>query len=154
MYGFISDKMYYSKLSNGKFLIRLEIGEKVNESIKYFCEKQKIQGAWFSCIGSIKNPTLYHYKAATKKYTNTELEGVFEVTSLLGNVALFEGKPIVHAHVSISNEMMQAFGGHLVEAEIAAMLEIMLQDFDVKLIKKLDAATGLKVFNLGKHLSQ
>ena len=144
--------MYYSKLKRQKFLIRLEIGESVNDSIGRFCRAQKIKNAWFACIGSIRNPQLYHYGADTKEYTKSTLKGAFEVTSLIGNVALFEGELLVHSHVNLSDQSMRAFGGHLIEAKVAAMLEIFLDDLGADIAKSEDAATGLKVFRLRNRL--
>lgn len=85
--------MYYSGLDNKIFLIRLERGERVVLSIKSLCEKLGIKNASFAGIGSIENPVLAHYRVDNKRYKEKNLQGIFEVTNLVGNVAIFEEKP-------------------------------------------------------------
>lgn len=144
--------MYYSNLENKTFLVRLEKGEKVNVSIKKFCEKLNIKNASFVSLGSIENPVLAHYRVDNKKYKEKELQGIFEVTSFMGNVAIFEASPLVHGHISISDEDMKEFGGHLVEATVSATLEIVIQDLGSSKIKKYDEKIGLKLFELDNHM--
>ncbi|HUB92450.1 MAG TPA: PPC domain-containing DNA-binding protein [Candidatus Saccharimonadales bacterium] len=144
--------MHYSAIKDKLFLIRLERGEEVNSSIKRFCEKLGIKNAMFTGIGSIENPTVAHYRVDSRKYSEKKLRGIFEVTSFMGNVAVFEGHPLVHGHISLSDEGMRAFGGHLVEADVSATLEIMLQDLGSGKSKKFDKEIGLKLFNLDKRL--
>lgn len=144
--------MYYSKVSEDKFLIRLKRGELVNESIKNFCQKKGIKNGYLSAIGSIENPALAHYRVDTKKYSEKTLKGVFEVAPLTGNIGLHEGQPLIHNHILISDENMTAFGGHLVEAKVSATLEIILIKFDSKLSKSQDAEIGLKLYDLDREL--
>src|SRR3990167_6962564 len=106
--------MFYSKVSADKYLIRLLKGEEINESVKKFCEKLDVKNAGIVGIGSIESPTLAHYRVETKKYKEKEMGGIFELTSLIGTVAVFEDEPLVHIHVTISDEDMNVLGGHLV----------------------------------------
>jgi hypothetical protein len=144
--------MYYSKLSNKTFLIRLEIGEQVISSIKRFCEKLEIKNASFVGIGSVENPILAHYRVDNKKYKEKKLQGIFEVTSLVGNVAILEGKPLVHSHTNVSDEEMHGFGGHLVEATVAATLEMTLWNLGSDMTKKHDEKIGINLFELPDHM--
>lgn len=144
--------MYYSGLDNKIFLIRLERGERVVLSIKSLCEKLGIKNASFAGIGSIENPVLAHYRVDNKRYKEKNLQGIFEVTNLVGNVAIFEEKPLVHGHINVSDDEMRVFGGHLVEATVAATLEITLQDFGSGKTKKQDDNIGLKLLELDEHV--
>jgi uncharacterized protein len=144
--------MFYSKLDKNKYLIRLVLGEEINGSIRKFCEKLKIENAEISAIGSVDSPTLAHYRVDTKKYKEKTFEGIFEITSLVGSVAISEGKPLVHAHVTISDEEMKAFGGHLVKGVASATVEIILTAFDSKHTKSFDKKIGLKIWDLEKGI--
>lgn len=145
--------MYYSKVGNfNRYLIRFERGELINESIAKFCGEQNIKNAQFSAIGSIESPTLAHYKVTTKKYSEKKFEGTFELTSLIGNVAQFNNKPLVHSHVNISDENMDVLGGHLVEAKISATVEVVLENLDSSLHKSFDEEIGLKLWDLSSKL--
>ena len=147
-----SDCMFYSNMENRTFLIRLEKGEPINSSIRKLCEKLGIKNAYFSGIGSVENPTLAHYRVDSKRYKEKEMDGIFEVTGLVGNVAVFEGNPLVHSHINISDDEMRAIGGHLVEGTVSATLEIVLQDLGGERTKKHSEEIGLKLFELGESL--
>lgn len=139
--------MTFGKIQENQFVLRLERGEEIVFVIKDFCLKQNIQNATLSGIGSVENPTLAHYKVDTQKYSEKELQGVFEVTALLGNVALFEGKPLLHPHITISDESMQAFAGHLVKGIVSATLEIFITVLPSTFEKKHNEQIGLKLYD-------
>ena len=56
---------------------------------------------------------LFYFNQETKEYEDHFFEGGFEVLSGLGNITLFENKPLVHIHI-LYLIRCKAFGGHLV----------------------------------------
>lgn len=144
--------MRYSKLNNGNFLIRLEKGERVNASIKRFCEAHRISNAYFIAIGSIEDPVLAHYRVDTRAYKEKPMKGIFEITSLIGTVGLFEGSPLVHSHINISDQEMRAFGGHLVDTDVSAGVELVLKDLESSKAKRHSDEIGLKLFELDERM--
>lgn len=140
--------MTFGKIQENQFMLRLERGEEIVDTLKNFCLQQNIKNATISAIGSVENPTLAHYKVDTKKYSEKTLEGVFEVTALLGNVALFENQPLLHPHITISDENMQAYAGHLVRGTVSATLEVLITVFPSAFEKKHNEEIGLKLYNL------
>lgn len=144
--------MYFSKFDDKNFIIRLEKGEKVNVSISKFCKILKISTAYFTGIGAVEDLKIAHYNVETKEYTEKEMPGAFEVTNLTGNVAISDGLPLVHAHVTVSDEEMKAFGGHLMSATVYAAMEIELRDLGSAKLKKEDKETGLKLFQLDDQI--
>ena len=144
--------MYYSKVASNEYLIRLIRGEDVNESIAKFCWQLKIGNAKITGIGSIENITLAHYRVDTKKYKEKIFNGIFELTSLIGTVAVFDKKPLVHSHITISDEEMRSFGGHLVRGKVSATVEITLVVFDSSHKKSHNEEIGLKLWDLKDHM--
>jgi len=142
--------MQFAKLDQTHFLVRLERGEEIIESIKSLCKIHDINNAALSGLGSVENPTLAHYRVDSKKYSEKKIEGIFELINLTGNIALFENDIFPHIHVTIGDEQMHAFGGHLVHGNVSATAEIIVTTFPSKFEKKLDEAIGLKLFNLPK----
>ena len=145
-------KMHYSKVASDKYLIRLIKGEGVNESVAKFCWQLKIGNAKVTGIGSVEDPVLAHYRVDTKKYKEKIFNGIFELTSLIGTIAVFEGKPLVHVHVTISDEEMKVFGGHLVKGKVSATVEIVLTAFDTNHTKSHIDKIGLKLWDLKDSL--
>lgn len=144
--------MKYSEVSEKVYVVRLEKGEEVVHSIEQFCTKENIASALLSALGSIENPTLAHYLVTTKKYTEKKLEGIYELTNLTGNVTQFENKPLVHAHVTLSDEEMHAFGGHLVSATVSATVELTVTKLDKELTKSQNEEIGLKLMDLEESI--
>lgn len=145
--------MVYGTVGSNYYLVRLEKGEEVVASLKKLCESQRIDNAYFSGLGSVENPTLAHYLVTTKKYTEKKLEGVFELLTITGNVALFEDKPLVHAHAILSDNEMNTKGGHLVEATTSATVELHLRILDTVYEKQQDEEIGLKLFDLPERVA-
>lgn len=144
--------MKFAKNSSNTFIIRLIRGEEVVSSINHFCKQNKIKNAVFWGIGSIEDVTLAHYKVNNKKFSEKKFNGIFEIVSLMGNVSLFENKPLVHPHISISDEEMNVFGGHLNKGMVSATVEIVLEVLDSAHNKKMDDEIGLRLFDLPQDL--
>ena len=80
------------------------------------------------------------------KYQEISLEKPLEIASCMGNVSTREdGELIVHAHLVVSDENGNAYGGHLLpECKVAATAEfILIEAKDVSLKRKFDGKTGL-----------
>jgi uncharacterized protein len=140
--------MFSAKLDNTNYLIRLERGEEIVSTIKNFCKENNISNGSFSGIGSLENPTLAHYRVDSKKYSEKKFEGIFEVTGLLGNIAGLNDDIVLHPHISLSDEQMQTYGGHLVNAQVSATMEIIITVFPTHYEKKQSKEIGLNLWKL------
>jgi predicted DNA-binding protein with PD1-like motif len=58
--------------------------------------------------------------------TSPERASSLEAVSLVGDVALTNGEPQVHAHVVVARSDGSAYGGHLLEAHVWPTLEVVL----------------------------
>ncbi|HVQ44686.1 MAG TPA: DUF296 domain-containing protein [Candidatus Saccharimonadia bacterium] len=143
--------MKSARLSDTTYALRLERGDDIHTVVQEFCAEHTIANASLTGIGSIENPKLAYYSIETKQFTERPLDGIFEVTSLLGNVGLLEGKPLNHVHVTLSDSLMQVYGGHLVSGACSATLEIFLHQYATSFGKQFDDAIGLNVWDFGSH---
>jgi uncharacterized protein len=128
---------------------RLLEGEDLFESIENRAETSGIRAGFFILIGSVKHAALGYYKDG--KYETIRLEGPLEVASCTGNVAVDEkGEVVIHAHVVVSNEKGEAFGGHLMKgSEVGATAElIMVEAAGVEAQRVYDEKTKLKLWKL------
>jgi predicted DNA-binding protein with PD1-like motif len=139
--------MKSASLNEHAFALRLEPGENIHSTLQAFCADNGINNASVEGVGSVDSPTLAHYSLVTKQFTDKALTGIYEVTSLLGNIALVEGKPFAHLHVNISDASMHALGGHLVKGECSATLELIVTSYPSHHWKTHDDAIGLKVWD-------
>ncbi|HLB60715.1 MAG TPA: PPC domain-containing DNA-binding protein [Patescibacteria group bacterium] len=140
--------MQAKSIDTDHWVIRLARGESVIDSLTSFCKKKKISGGFFYGIGAIDQVELAHYNVVTKHYRTQELSYAYEVTNITGSIAIDKKtcEIIVHAHITLSDSKMRAFGGHLVEARVSGTLEMYLVSLP-PLLKIHDDKTGLKVFD-------
>ncbi len=139
--------MEYKKTKFGYF-VRLIRGEEVIASLTSLAEKEKIQSGFLFGLGAVANPKLGYFDLNTKEYQSEIFEGEFEIVNLTGNISHLNGKPFIHAHITVSDEDCRAFGGHLFSAQIHATGEIAIIDFGIPLSRKLDQEIGLKLLDL------
>ena len=110
-----------SQQNNNSYIIYIEKNEKVMEKLTQFCIDNDISSAQVSGIGAVKNIDIGGYDINKKDYHHKLFEEIHELISFQGNIALKDGEPFVHAHITIGNHDMDVFGGHLFEMEVAAV---------------------------------
>lgn len=114
------------KKEKSRLVLRFERGEKYPEAFIKFLKKEKIRGGFFFGLGAFENPTVAYFDLKKKKYIDRPFKGVFELLSLVGNVAVSGRDIIVHEHAVFSDKNYRALGGHLQRAVVGATLEIYL----------------------------
>lgn len=132
------------------FFSRILEGEDLAEAIKKRAEEGGIKTGIFLSIGSLREAVLGYYNEG--QYASIQLDGPLEIASCTGNVAVEEnGEVIVHAHLVVSNEKGEAFGGHLMKgSHVGATAElVIIEGVGVKLQRVFDEKTKLKLWKLG-----
>jgi len=71
------------------------------------------------------------------------LDEQIELLSLIGDVALKDGEPAVHAHAVIGKKDGTAHGGHLLRAFVRPTCEVVLTESSAHLQKFIDPDSGL-----------
>ncbi len=119
------------------------------ENLTKLVQAEKIKGAWLSGLGTCRWAELGWYDLETKNFKFKKLERPMEITSLQGNIAREVGDPIIHIHATLSDQDMNAYGGHLKELEVAGTCEILLHRwYQDELHRQPDSETGLKLLDL------
>ncbi|MEM3694967.1 MAG: DNA-binding protein [Candidatus Bathyarchaeia archaeon] len=138
------------KGSIGKvYIFRLLEGEDLADAIKKRAEESVVKAGMFILIGSLKEVVLGFYREG--QYYSKRIDGPLEIASCMGNIAVDEnGETVIHAHIVVSNEKCEAFGGHLMKNSIVgATAELVIIAFEnVILQRAFDEKTKLKLLNL------
>jgi predicted DNA-binding protein with PD1-like motif len=75
-----------------------------------------LAGSSFKAIGALSYAKLGWFNWETKEYDPAcVLDEQVELLSLIGDIALREGEPQLHAHVVVGRSDGTAHGGHLLE---------------------------------------
>lgn len=130
------------------YFVRIERGEKIIETLKNFCTKQKIKCGYFFGIGALGEAELAHYIVENRKYTSKKYKQPLEIVSMSGNITTMNNESYLHCHITLSDEKMKAVAGHLKEGKIAATCEIVLVRLNSNINRKYDELTGLNLMEL------
>ncbi len=128
-------------------IAKLDDGENLFESLKEIIEKHGIRsGLVLSGIGMLRNFVLGYYDGS--EYHKKEFKDPCELLSLQGSMTT-EGEIVIHLHTSLADESRNVMGGHLFEAEVCSLNELVIQKLDdTVLSRKSNPVTGLKELDI------
>ena len=78
--------MTYNRVDD-KIIIRLARGENIFTDLYKILKSESVRSAWINGIGAIENVEVGSYDLKNKRYNRVKLEGVYELTSLMGNLS-------------------------------------------------------------------
>lgn len=136
--------MKFKKI-NETFIVRLDSGERVLETLKIFCVKNSIKCGYFLGIGSLEEAELAHYIAKAKKYTSKILKQPLEIISMNGNITTMNKEVYLHCHITLSDEKMNAIAGHLKEGTSRIFITAKSNLFTVKVFFSILINYNLKI---------
>ncbi len=139
--------MKYRKFGT-KYVLRIDKGEEIVETLKKFCREFDIKLAAVSGIGATNHATIGLFNTSTKQYHSRQLTGNFEITNLSGNVSSMNGEVYLHLHITLSGSNCSAFGGHLNSAVISGTCEIVIDLIDGVLDRQFDEDVGLNIYKI------
>jgi predicted DNA-binding protein with PD1-like motif len=126
----------------------LSTGDEAASALEKFANENKLRGSHFSAIGAFVRATLGYFDWDKKDYVKIRIEEQVEVLSLLGDIAIDNGKPKIHAHVVVGRRDGAACGGHLLEGVVRPTLEIIVSESPEPLRKKYDPESHLALISV------
>ena len=112
-----------------------------------WAKENQLGGSHFTAIGAFREVTLGYFDRDKKDYQKIPVREQVEVLSLIGDIALKDGIPQVHAHVVVGKFDGSAHGGHIIEARVWPTLELILTESPKHLCRKYDPETGLALID-------
>lgn len=129
------------------YVVKLNKGEEVISSLKQLCIDENIKLGEITGLGASDFVEIGVFNVNTKEYNTKKFEGMFEITSLVGNVTTKDGDVYLHIHINFGDEDGLVKGGHLVKATISATSEIILRIIEGNVGRKLNPEIGLNLFD-------
>jgi uncharacterized protein len=131
------------------FILIFETGDEIASGLQRFARGQGLGGSSFQGIGALSHARLGWFNLETKKYDQAcVFDEQVELLSLIGDIALSDGEPQVHAHVIVGRSDGTAHGGHLLEARVRPTCELILTESPVLLQKKFDPKSGIPLIQI------
>jgi uncharacterized protein len=132
------------------FAVIFDKGDEFMSELTSFAKKNDLDASHFTAIGAFRDVMLGYFDREKKKYLEIPIVEQVEVLSLVGDIALKDNTPQVHAHVVLGKADGTAHGGHILEAHVWPTLEVVLMESPKHLTRTTDAETGLALIDLGK----
>jgi len=139
--------MQSKRIADG-FVVKLDKGEQLVDSLIKFARQEKVDSGSVAGIGAVTNVTLGYFDREQKKYLQRKFDDVYELVSLSGSIATIKGEPILHLHIVISDRDYSVRAGHLFSAEVAVTGEIFVRAYPERLLRKKDPEFGLNLLDL------
>jgi len=122
-------------------------GDEAFSGLLDFAEKYHISSAHFTAIGALNGATLGRFDPQRKMYKKIPIEGQVEVIGMSGDIALYQGKPVVHTHMVVGTSDGTTRGGHVLSAYVSPTLEVMVTVDPISMQKRFDPETDLTLID-------
>jgi predicted DNA-binding protein with PD1-like motif len=131
------------------FMGRLKFGGDLLDELTAVCEENNIRLGRVEALGAVQNARVGFYDQRAREYDFLEMDEPLEITKLTGNISLRDGKPMVHAHITLSDSQGNAYGGHLAPGTIIFATEFIITSFDgPDYVRDYDEPTGLPLWKI------
>jgi predicted DNA-binding protein with PD1-like motif len=122
-------------------------GDEAFSGLLEFAEMYQVTSAHFTAIGAVSGATLGWFDPQRKMYKKIPIDGQHEVIGMSGDIALYQGKPVVHTHMLVGNPDGTTLGGHVLAAYASPTLEVMVTVDPITMQKRFDPATDLTLID-------
>ncbi|MHC4640966.1 MAG: PPC domain-containing DNA-binding protein [Planctomycetota bacterium] len=131
------------------FVGKLKHGSDLLEELTSVCVHDDIHLGRVEAIGAVTKARLCFYNQQERKYDFFEIKENLEITALLGNISMRDGKPMVHAHITLSDAQGRAYGGHLALGTVVFACEFSIDVYQgPRLLRAYDEETGLPLWDM------
>jgi len=122
-------------------------GDEAFSGLLEFAQKYHVTSAHFTAIGALNGATLGWFDPQRKMYKKIPVTGQHEVIGMSGDIALYQGKPVVHTHMLVGASDGTTVGGHVLAAYVSPTLEVMVTVDPVTMQKRFDPDTDLTLID-------
>jgi predicted DNA-binding protein with PD1-like motif len=122
-------------------------GDEAFSGLLEFAENYQVTSAHFTAIGALNGATLAWFDPQRKMYKKIPVNGQHEVIGMSGDIALYQGKPVVHTHMVVGSPDGTTLAGHVLAAYVSPTLEVMVTVDPITMQKRFDPATDLTLID-------
>jgi len=126
-------------------LYSLKAGARVPDGILAIAKKEKIATGRVEAIGGVEELDLAYFNHEAKRYEEHRFQEFLEVTGMLGNLTLKDGKPFLHVHGTFGRKDLSTLAGHVMTAKVFPLLEVVITPTKNRALRRFDDELGLNV---------
>jgi predicted DNA-binding protein with PD1-like motif len=129
------------------YVLIFSSGDEVVSGLTEFAQTYHVKSAQYTAIGDATTAKVGWYDYSRKMFKVIPIQKPCEVTSLIGDIALFNNKPVAHSHINLADEEGISHGGHLLELFTGPTMEVFVTVYQTLLYKKLSPEFGAGVID-------
>ena len=137
--------MQYKQFGN-TFMVRMDLGEDIVESLKKLCEDEQVRLGRVEAIGATDHAVIGVYDPALQEYYPEKINEFMEIASLNGNITAMEGKPYIHLHAVLADQRHAIHGGHVIEMRVGATSEMFVTVLEGKVTRQKNEELGINLW--------
>ncbi len=125
------------------YMLRIDIGEEITESLKKMCKQEGIRLAEVNAIGASDHAVVGVYDLQEQAYRREELTGFMEIAGLTGSVTSMDGNPYVHLHAVLADGENRLHGGHVLQMRVGATCEMFVKALEGEVTREKNEDLGI-----------
>ena len=126
-------------------------GDEALSGLTDFARQYHVTAAHFTAIGALENARVAWFDPSRKMYKQISIDSQVEVLSMMGDIALYKGKPAVHTHMVVGFPDGSTRGGHVLEAHVRPTLEVMVTVEPNAMHRRLNPETDMTLIDPDAH---
>jgi len=139
--------MQYKQIKN-KYIIRIDPGEEIVETLKKFCKTHNITAGTITGLGATNNVSIGLFELKTKTYHSKTFTDDHEIAPLYGNITTMNNDIYLHLHINICDTKHQSYSGHLNKAVVSATFEGVIEQIDGTIQREFNETMKLNLLSL------
>jgi predicted DNA-binding protein with PD1-like motif len=144
----VRSKLHHGQDGQRTFAFAFDKGDEAVEGLTNFAEDGGVGAANLTAVGALGDATLGDFDRDRKVYGKIPVEEQVEVLSLLGDIALEDGGPQLHAHAVVGRYDATTGDGDLLEGHVWPTLGVVLGESPDHLKKRTDEETGFALIDV------
>jgi predicted DNA-binding protein with PD1-like motif len=110
--------------------------DEIVSGLTEFAQKYKVQSAHYTGIGDAFSAKVGFFDYGRNEFKVIPI-GESEISSLMGDIAVFNGKSVAHTHINLATSDGTIRGGHLLECFVGPTLELFVTVEPTPIYKRL-----------------
>lgn len=144
----MKSRLLFEEAGEKTWAVIFDVGDEVADGLTRFARENGIEAAHFTAIGAFSDAVLGFYDLVQEDYLQIPVPEQVEVLSLLGDIAMDNEQPKVHAHAVVGRSDGSTRGGHLLSAHVQPTLEVIIESTPAHLRRRFDRRSGLALISL------
>ena len=145
--------MQYRQVADAEettYVVVLDEGDEAVAELTVFARERGLSSAQLTAVGAFSSAVLGWFDREAKDYRRIPVDEQCEVLSIIGDVALADGEPALHAHCVVGLSDGTTRGGHLLEGHVWPTLEVVVRESPARLQKTMRPDVGLALIDLSR----